>query len=61
MWDADSAEVAKVFGEDKDYTVQMFIELGTRQPCLAPPPLWAECQNRWRNGDFADLTISDNN
>lgn len=25
MWDADSAEVAKVFGEDKDYTVQMFI------------------------------------
>ena len=43
------------------YTVQMFIELGTRQPCLAPPPLWAECQNRWRNGDFADLTNSDNN
>ena len=42
------------------YTVQMFVELATRQPCLAPPPLLAECQRRWRNGDFADLTTADN-
>lgn len=42
------------------YTVQMFVELATRQPCLAPPPLLAECQERWRNGDFAELTKGDN-
>ena len=42
------------------YTVQMFVELDTRQPCLAPPPLLQECQQRWQKGDFADLTTADN-
>ena len=42
------------------YTVQMFVELVTRQPCLAPPPLWTECQRRWRNGDFAQWISRDN-
>ena len=42
------------------YTVQMFVELATRQPCLAPPTLWVECQQRWQNGDFAQWTSSDN-
>lgn len=42
------------------YTVQMFVELDTRQPCLIPPPLLLECQHRWQKGDFADLTTSDN-
>ncbi len=38
------------------YTVQMFVELATRQPCLAVPPLLAECQDRWRKGDFSNLS-----
>ena len=42
------------------YTVQMFIELSTRQPCLVIPPPLAECQRRWQKGEFADLTISGN-
>ena len=42
------------------YTVQMFVELATRQPCLTPPPLLAECQEHWLAGDFADLAAADN-
>ena len=42
------------------YTVQMFVELDTQLPCLAPPLLLLECQQRWQKGDFLDLTIPDN-
>ena len=30
------------------YTVQMFIDRASREPCLAPPPLLLECWARWR-------------
>ena len=40
------------------YTVQMFVELATRQPCLTIPPLLAECQRRWRNQEFAELAAA---
>ncbi len=40
------------------YTVQMFVELATRQPCLTIPPLLAECQRRWREQEFAELSAT---
>ncbi len=34
------------------FTVQMFCDLVSREPCLFPPPLAAVMQERWKNGEF---------
>ena len=36
------------------YTVQMFCDLKTREPCLFPPDLVATMRDRWRRGEFDD-------
>jgi acyl-CoA thioester hydrolase len=37
------------------YTVQLFSEAESGEPCFTLPPLLEECQTKWRNGEF-DLT-----
>ena len=34
------------------YTVQMFCDLATREPCLFPPEPAVRMRDRWRNGEF---------
>ena len=36
------------------YTVQMFCNLQTREPCLFPPEPAAVTRDRWRKGEFHD-------
>jgi len=36
------------------YTVQMFVEAGTRDVCIFPPPLLAGFHEKWRLGKFDD-------
>ncbi len=34
------------------YTVQMFVDLETREPLFCTPELWEVCRNRWLKGEF---------
>ena len=34
------------------FTVQMFIDLKTREPLFCAPPLWEECKKKWQEGAF---------
>ena len=34
------------------FTVQMFIDLKTREPLFCSPPFWDECRRKWREGAF---------
>ena len=36
------------------YTIQLFVELGSRRPLFLNPPLWDTCRTRWKNGEFHD-------
>ncbi len=36
-------------------TVQIFVEAASLAVCFVPPPLWATCLRRWRQGEFACL------
>ncbi|MDD4098267.1 MAG: acyl-CoA thioesterase [Lentisphaeria bacterium] len=36
------------------FTVQMFYDLNTKQPCLLIPDLFQECLDQWRKGAFHD-------
>ena len=42
------------------YTVQMFVDLVTRQPCLTPPEVLVKCQKSWKAGDFSAMTNMEN-
>ena len=35
------------------FTVQMFVDLGTREPLYCTPDLWEECRKKWRAGEFS--------
>jgi acyl-CoA thioester hydrolase len=37
------------------YTVQIFVDAATEEPCFAPPPLLENLRTRWKNGEFRDL------
>jgi acyl-CoA thioester hydrolase len=37
------------------YTVQMFVDGHTGEPCITVPELLETCQARWQDGDFKDL------
>ena len=37
------------------YTVQMFVVGQTGEPCVVAPALLAECQRRWKAGEFSEL------
>ena len=34
------------------YTVQLFVDLQTREPLFCPPALWERCRENWRKGAF---------
>lgn len=34
------------------YTVQLFVDLQTREPLFCPPALWERCRESWRKGAF---------
>lgn len=34
------------------YTVQMLIDMNSREPFLTPPPILAKVQERWKNGEI---------
>jgi len=34
------------------YTVQLFIDLSTREPLWCSPELWETCKKRWLAGEF---------
>ncbi len=34
------------------YSVQLFVDLKTREPLFCSPPLWDECKKRWLEGEF---------
>jgi acyl-CoA thioester hydrolase len=37
------------------YTVQLFIDSETGEPCIASPDLLERCRQRWQAGDYASL------
>ncbi len=37
------------------YTVQLFTDARTGQPCIVSPELFERCRNRWRAGEFRCL------
>ncbi len=34
------------------YTVQLFINMQTGEPYMFAPPIYEECQKKWRSGEF---------
>ena len=38
------------------YTVQMFIDAESNEPCLVPPPLLEGIRSKWQNGEFECLS-----
>ena len=36
-------------------TVQVFMDMQTKTVCMVPPPIWRDCLERWRRGEFACL------
>jgi len=47
----------EIVGEDGSlactgHTIQIFIDMATREPLWFSPDLWDECRRRWRRGEF---------
>ena len=39
------------------YTVQMFVDAHSDDPCLTSPDLWLDCRRRWKAGEYRHLQI----
>lgn len=37
------------------WTVQMFVDAETEEPCFAPPEILMQLRERWKNGSLSDL------